>query len=207
MADLDDQSVDGAGASDQPAATAETPDLEAIVTRVAATITGQLDKRFQGFQSQIDKKLGTMTREFQAAGLSPEQREQLDESDREAETAALRRKVELYELAGQYPRGVELMSALMGDDVPDLEAQLALIEQKFGAGAAAQVAEAAAGQEPASGAQTPVPEVDRNNPSRELQHGAQSAITADEMTDEAADAILAGLGKGALTELRRQQGG
>lgn len=197
-----DQSGNDDGASDQPAETSQAPDLEAIVTRVAAALDGKLDKRFQGFQSVIDKKIGTLQRELQAASLSPEEREQFDAQTTEAETDALRRQVALFELAEQFPKAAPLMRQIMSAD--SLDAQLALIEQSFGAGAAAQAAQAAASAEaPASPAETVVPEVDRNNPSRTVEQGLASALSADEMTDAAADAILGSLGKGGLVTSRK----
>ena len=202
MTDQIDQSGDTTGASDQPAGSA-SPDLEAIVTKVAAALGQSIDQRFQGFQSTIDKKLGTFQRELQAASLSPEEREQFDAQTSEEKMAELQRKVDLYEQRDRYPRGADLLAKLFEAD--SLDAQLALIESSLGSEAAAQVAETVAAQ--ADGNVTPVPEVDRNNPGRPIQAGAQSALTSDEMNDAAADAILASAGKGALVQSRKANQG
>lgn len=198
MATTDDQSVDGTTASDQPGGSAQTPDLDTIVQRAVAAALEQTDKRFQGFQSLVDKKLQALSNQFKTVGLSPEEREQLEAEEGEDEITTLRRKVELYENRERFPKGADLMARLM--EAESLDDQLALIEQAFGPEAASQVAESVAEE---STDETPVPEVDRNSPMRPLKAGGQSALSADEMSEEVADALLANAGKGSLVSSRR----
>lgn len=201
MADPNDQSGAGTTASDQPGGNSSSPDIEAIVTRAVAAALGEQDKRFQGFQSLIDRKFRDMSRQFKTAGLSPEEREQLGEEEEGDELDMLRREVEILRSRDRFPRGADLLTKL--SEAETLEDQLSLIEQAFNAGEittgeAAQAAQAAVAQEAASTDTTPVPEVDRNSPGRELKPGLASALSSGGMTDEVADALLADAPKGAL---------
>lgn len=200
MADPNDQSGAGTTASDQPGGNGSSPDIEAIVTRAVAAALGEQDKRFQGFQSLIDRKFKDISRQFKTAGLSPEEREQLEADGGDDELNELRREVEILRSRERFPRGADLMTKLA--DAESLEDQLALIEEAFNAGAitgaqAAQAADAAVSSD-AGGDETPVPEVDRNSPARSLRAGLQSSLQAGEMNDEIADALLADAPKGAL---------
>lgn len=189
-----DQSSAGTGASDQPAGNAQGLDLEQIVSKVVAAVTAQTDTRMQGFQSLIDRKFSTLERQFKTAGLSPEEQEQLAEQDKDSRIAELERELALAQSRDRFPKGADLLSKLRGAE--SLEDQLALIEAAFQAGQisegqAAQAAQAAANS---AGGETPVPEVDRNSPAREIPQGVRSAIDSGEMNDEMADAILNALG-------------
>lgn len=186
-----DQSDEGTTASDQPGSNGSGFDLEALVTRVAAAVEAQTEKRFQGFQSVIDKKLGKLSDQFKTAGLSPEQQAQLEDESENDDVEQMRRELELHRMRDKYPRGVERLLRLSSSE--SLEDQLAFAEALEDPKVAAQVEEAIA--EAADGAETPVPEVDRNNPSRPVKAGAQSSITSGVVdNDETADAILAQYG-------------
>lgn len=178
----DDQSADAILASDQPD-DGTTPDLEAIVQRAVAAALEQTDKRFQGFQSLMDKKLSDMSREFKTAGLSPEQQAQLAEEAEADEVQAMRRELDLHRMRDKFPKGVERLMKLAG--ATSLEDQLTLMESLVDAQVAAQEAEAVIDD-----GGTPVPEVDRNSPARPVTQGARSAVESGEMNDEIADAIL-----------------
>lgn len=184
MATTDDQS--GAStASDQPGATnGATPDLEDLVTRVAAAVTSQFDQRFQGFQSVQDKKLSALSREFKTARLSPEEQAQLDEETNDDELARLRLENQIYRSREQFPRGADLLSKLT--QAESIEDQLAIIE----AFASAAAPQAEAPEAPVADGEVLVPEVDRNSPGRPVKQGARSAIESGEMNEEIADAIL-----------------
>lgn len=187
MATTSDQS--GAStASDQPGAEGNAPDLDAIVQRAVAAALEQTDKRFQGFQSLMDKKLEGISREFKTAGLSPEQQAQLEEETEAEETERMRRELELYRMREQFPRGADRLLAIFRSS--SLEDQLAILESLEDPKAAAQAAETLEGETPSQGDETPVPEVDRNSPSRPLKQGARSAVASGEMNDEIANAIL-----------------
>jgi multidrug efflux pump subunit AcrB len=189
MADLNDQLVDEDGASDQPAAPSTSPSLEEIVKAAVAELAPHLDKRFEGFQSLVDKKFGKLASEFQTARLSPEEQEQLAAESEDEEIEAMRRELELLRMKDQFPRGVARLMAL--SQSTSLEDQLALMEALEDPQAAAQEAQA---QAEAEGDPTPVPEVDRNNPQRPLKAGLEAALAQGEMTDDIADAILGAAG-------------
>lgn len=200
MADPNDQSVEGTTASDQPGGNANAPDLDAVVQKAVAAALEQTDKRFQGFQSLIDRKLSDVTRQFKTAGLSPEEQEQLEADDNEA----LRRELEIYRMREQFPQGADVLLKIAKAET--LDDQLSLIEQalsagKLSQGEATQAAQAVVEQDAQTGGnEAPVPEVDRNNPQRELTPGLQSAM-AGEMTEEKADAVLETFNqKGALRQ-------
>ncbi len=181
MADLTDQPVEDTDASDQPVGNGQATDLDEIVRRAVAASMESVDKRFQGFQSLMDRKLGDVQRQFKTAGLSPEEQEQLDAQDRETEVEMLRRKVELYERQKDYPVGASILAQLT--QAESLEDQLSILEQALAARAA---------QAPVTpNADVPVPEVDRNNPARAMKPGVRTALETGVVdSDEVADAIL-----------------
>lgn len=197
MSELD-QPGDAPDASVQtPVAQAQTPDLDAIVQRFAE----MTDKRFQGFQSMIDRKFGEVSRNFETklktVGLSPEEREQLESDSADEEIQRIRQENTLLKLRKDKPDAVDFFMEVMSAE--SLEDQLAIIESKLGAQAAAQVAEsvAEATEKPAA-----TPEVDRNNPPRSKELGLPSALAGAEMTDELAETILKSGSKGILHRLR-----
>lgn len=103
-----------------------------------------------------------------------------DEPD-DDETATLRQENELLKLAATNPAGVKAMQALIGAGT--LEEQVLALQALLDG--------------------RPVPQVDRNNAPRPLRSGLQSALSADGMSDEVADALLGTAGKGALVSSRR----
>lgn len=189
MVTLDEQSTEDSAASDQPGGSSQV-DIAGIVQQAVASALAEQDKRFQGFQSLVDKKLNQLSNQFKTVGLSPEEREQLAEEGDEDDVDLMRRELELHRMRDQFPRGVARLLALSGAE--SLEDQLALMEALEDPQAAAQAAEAIAQSE---ATQTPVPEVDPNNPSRPLTAGAQSALASGKVTsEEEADAILSAFG-------------
>jgi hypothetical protein len=189
MATLDDQSTDGTTASDQPGDPAANVDLAGIVQQAVKAALAEQDARFQGFQSLMDKKLASLSKEFKTARLSPEEQAQLEAESEEEDLDLMRRELELHRMRDKFPRGVQRLLALTGAE--SLEDQLALMESLEDPQAAAQAAEAIA---TAEANETPVPEVDPNNPARPLKAGFSSSVTGGEMTDEMADAILGAAG-------------
>ena len=209
MTDPIDQPEDGSAASDQPSTGAETPDLEAIVTSAVTAALEATDKRFRGFQSTIDKKLGELQDQFKTAALTPEQRVQLEEEEEAEMTQAERRELEIYRQREKFPKGVEVLTKLLR--MGSLEEQLEFVEGLTPAQAQqvqAALAEGAEGTEPAVpvAGEQPVPEVDRNNPARPVKPGLGAAVDGGDMSDELADAIFSEVGgKGQLAALRRPQ--
>lgn len=198
MADQNDQSVQDSGASaEAPAANGGTTDLETIM----AAIRGELDTRFGGITTLIDKKVSPLAQELQqlkTASLSPEELEQQQEQAGQAELENLRRENAMLKLKERFPNGVSFFDEVMSQE--SLEDQLALIEKRFGKGAAEKVAEAAE----AAGADPSTPAVDPNNPARESKPGLAAAFAGAEMTEEMADQILAAAGDTPLALQRRR---
>lgn len=199
MTDLDQSGNVSDPSAEAPVVTTQAPDLDAIVQR----IVGETDKRFQGFQSMMDRKLGDVTRQFESklktVGLSQEEREQLDSETEAQETQRLKQEIALLRLRKDKPDAVDFFMEVMGAE--SLEDQLAVIEQKLGAKAAAQVADQVAN---APDGTPQAPEIDRNSPSRTKSAGMSSALEGGaDMTDELAQTILESGSKGILSRLRR----
>jgi hypothetical protein len=205
MAELD-QSANPAGASaPAPSSSAPAPDLEAIVQR----IVGENDKRFQGFQSMIDRKLGDVSRQFEAklktVGLPQEEREQLEAESEAEEVQRLLRENTLLKLRQDKPDAVDFFMKVMSADT--LEDQLAVIEETLGAKAAAQVEQAVEDAQQGTTDTTATPEIDTHNPARTKGASIAGALQGQEMTDELAEAVLASGSKGILHRLRLGQQG
>lgn len=201
MAELDQSGTTPEASAEAPSGEAQTPDLDAIVSRIAA----ESDKRFQGFQSMIDRKLGDVSRQFDAklktVGLSQEEREQLEAETEAQEIQRLRQENTLLQLRKDKPDAVDFFMEVMGAD--SLENQLAIIEEHLGKKAAAQVEQAVNEANEAASGSTETPEIDRNNPARSKGASLAGALQGQDMTDEMAEAILASGSKGILSRLRR----
>lgn len=183
MADQIDQSTEGTDTSSQePVSNGGGVDLEALM----ASFRGELDQRFSGFQSLIDKKvspLASQLDELKTARLSPEEREQLEEDAAQQRMEKLQRENELLKLRQSDPDAVDFLMAL--DGAESFEDQLDLVKQRFGAKAAKQVQEAVE-----EAAQEATPAVDQNNPPRGTKAGIASALEGGEMNDQIADELL-----------------
>ena len=162
--------------TDQPEQNA--PDFSDLM----AKISGEFDKRFQGFQSLLDRR----TAEFQAevetlktAGLTPEEQEQDKATKRDTELARLRRQNELLQARKQFPEEVDLLQDFF--EKASLQEQLELLAQFRKAQTEAAT--------PTEGAEEQPTPVDMNNPSR--RPSASLADMAGKMTKELADKVLA----------------
>lgn len=200
MPELDQSGAATEASADAPSGTAQMPDLDAIVSRIAA----ESDKRFQGFQSMIDRKLGDVTRQFDAklktVGLSQEEREQLEAETEAQEIQRLRQENTLLQLRKDKPDAVDFFMEVMSAE--SLENQLAIIEEHLGKKAAAQVEQAVNEANEADNSSTETPEIDRNNPARQKGTSLAGALQGQEMTDELAETILKSGSKGILHRLR-----
>ena len=201
---------------DQPANDQATADSaqETPVAQPSATVTSteavknslssdELDKRFSGLLSAMDKKLTpfkTQIAKLERQLLTPEEVQEQDQQSASQELESLRLENQLLRLRGDHPDAVDLITGAMG--TTSLEDQIAFIESKLGKATIAKVEAAveAAAETQATG------ETDPNNPGRAPKMGAQSAKFGAIDSDEAADAVLAGYGKGALAGLRRNKG-
>lgn len=199
-----DQSDETTGASDTPPASAGT-DIEAILTRALSAQAEETDKRFKGFQSLVDRKLDGLSRsmadQLKAAGLSPEQQEQLEEATTAKELEELRRYKAMQERRKEHPEAVDFFQEVMSLD--SFEDQLAFIESRLGKAVAQEVEDAV--EDAQSEAAEAVAPVNANRPARAAKPmGVAAALGSGEMSDEAADAILAAAGdqRGVLAKLR-----
>jgi hypothetical protein len=150
----------------------------------------------------MDKKLSpvrTQIAKLEKALLTPEEVEQQEQQSASQELESLRLENQLLRLRADHPDAVDLITGAMGTQ--SLEDQIAFIESKLGKATIAKVEAAAdaAAETPAQG------ETDPNNPGRAPKMGAQSAKFGAIESDEAADAVLAAYGKGALASLRRNK--
>lgn len=198
MANELDQSAEGTGTSaEAPPSNSGGADIEAIV----AALKGDLDKRFSGIVSLVDQKvspLASQLAELKTAGMSPEEREQLEEDALKARNAELERKLALMELRKESPDEVDFLVAL--ESAGSFEDQLALVKQHLGPKAAAQVEAAVeAAGDPAT------PAIDPTNPARGSQQGISAALDSGQMNEQIADSLLEASRSRSLASFRRPQ--
>ena len=175
-------------------------DIEAFEAR----LTAQFDERFKGLQrviAQKDDLLTAVTEElnqFKTAGLSEEEREQLESDKLRAENQRLMAQIELNELAGKYGDEMSSFQRLLA--APTAEEQLEIMRE-FRASALA----AAAPSAPAATVvedEMDIPDVDFNRPIRTVTSGQQLA-DGTYMTDELADRLLGSVSRQADVTQRR----
>lgn len=199
MSDVD-QSGAGTGASSQPSGNATGADLEAIVQKAVTAALAGVDARFSGFQSLMDKKLATLTRQLKTPGDSGDPEGQPDDEE-VSELEELRRTVALYEFAEKYPKEVALFKSVMGKG--SLEEQLQAISA-FTAAMTPPAADSNPDADGSEGGDEPAPEVDGNNPAR-----PKLTLTGAIDSDEKADLILASTAgqRGFLHRINRNRQG
>lgn len=198
MAEELDQSTEGTGASsEEPASNGGPVDLDSLM----AALDERLNKRFSGIQSLIDTKVSPLAEqlaELKTAGMSPEEREQLEEQAEQQRIAALERENQFLKARQSNPDAVDFLMAL--DKADSFDDQLKLIAERFGAKAADQVeaaVEATEGEEA-------TPAVDSNNPARSSSAGISAALATGQVSNEAeADELLRLAGNTPLAALRR----
>lgn len=194
MTDLAGQTPDPASALEAEAEpAAPTVDIETLVSqiteKVIAGIQPQIDKRFGGFQQVIAKKdqeLSTLQHELKnlrLAGLSEEEREQVLQSEKDAQIAQLQAELELERLGRQYPDLIEEYRQLLSAETAE--------EQLLRLKALREAQAAAATPTPEPQAEPTVPEVDPNLPATHTEISlGERMVDPDLMTDELADRIL-----------------
>jgi hypothetical protein len=194
VAARDEEPVDGDAPVDQPAdATAVSP--EAVDTFLQALggaddATDQVELLAQVFGDEdagailtelsatedYDEQVALLTARMDALPVDDPEPETDAEEEADPETQA-----DLLALAEKYPAGAKALRSISGGTVEQqLAALQALIDGR------------------------PVPTIDRNNPARPLRVGYESALSADGMSDEVADALLGGAGNGSLITSRRR---
>lgn len=101
---------------------------------VVSKITAAMDSRFSGFQGILDKNISTLRSEFGAqleevkrSRLSPEEREDLEETEREATLRRLERENALLKLRKDYPDEVDFLSDWLAKE--DFNDQLAALRE------------------------------------------------------------------------------
>jgi hypothetical protein len=200
-----DPTADATEASEQPLGTGGEADIEAIVSRaVAKVLDTSLDKRFQGFQSVIDRKfnpLATAVEQLKTAGLTPEEQEQLNQDEQAREIERLRTENAMLSLRKDNPEAVDFFMEAMSKE--SLEDQIAYIASRLGRETATAVQEAL--EEEGALDEAAVPVTDPNNPARKQKPLGANTAAGQQMSDAVADAILSTAPKGALAMLRRQK--
>ena len=178
------QSESDGGTSEQPAG-GDTQDLEKAVREI---LTGLLDTRFSGFQSMIDRKLGTLRQELQTVGLTQEQQEELLEKEQTSSQERALQIAELIKRRKAAPEAVDFFIEVM--DKPSVDDQIEFIQSVLGPKAAKQVTDAIQSATPESGGATSpeVPDVDKNNPAAPRKN--EPVGLSEGMTEELADKIL-----------------
>ena len=197
MPDQPDQTdIEEAGASaadEAQSPPAPDPVLEAVMARLDKT----LDKRFSGFQSLMDSKIGGLSTQFaqlQRQSLSPEEIAEQEQTDAKAENEKLRQENQLLRLRTDHAEAVDLITGAMG--TATLEDQIAFIESRLGKQAVKQIEAAVEADESADSGESSIP-----NPGTKPKMGAQSASFAGEMSEEMADAVLSNQPRGALARI------
>jgi hypothetical protein len=177
-------SAGAAAASPEPGTV--SPEIEKIKTELASAFTAQINERVGGLQRVIAgkdetiKALGKELEEFKTAGLSEDEREQLQSRQLREENERLQSQLELERLGKDYgaelPIFQELLAASSAKD------QLEMLRKLRTPAAPVE-------QAPAAPAAPAVPDVDPNNPMRSAPTGV---VLPDGrlMTDELADQIL-----------------
>lgn len=203
MSDDLNQSGDEGQASNTPPATSNQPDLDTVITRAVSEALKNVDTRFQGFQSLIDRKFKDISQDvgkLRQAALPPEEADAEASAELQREIEALRQRNQMLELRRDHPEAVDFLMDLFSEERPSFEAQIAFIESKFGPKIAQQVEEALEDAAEATG--TPA-RVDPNNPARSkdvaLSTAAAMARTGN-LTEEAAMTILQNAGRGSLAK-------
>lgn len=188
---------DEAGASAVSAEEQTPPTPEQVIESALARFEQKFDKRFSGFQSMVDQKVGGLSSQFaqlQRQSLSPEEIAEQEQTDAKAENEKLRQENQLLRLRADHAEAVDLITGAMG--TATLEEQIAFIESRLGKQAVKQIEAAVEADESADSGESSIP-----NPGTKPKMGAQSASFAGEMTAEMADAVLANQPRGALSRL------
>ena len=117
---------------DQPDSQEEEPVEEGLNDDVVTQLTKAMDSRFSGFQGVLDKNIATLRNEFTSqleevrrSSLTPEELDDLKESEKEAELRRLKRENELLKLRKDYPDEVDFLSQFLEAD--SFENQLRLV--------------------------------------------------------------------------------
>ena len=186
-----------AGQPDQDAsAQAPAPITQADIDKLIAARDAQFEERIKGFQRLIaDKETRAQALEHElsqlkTAGLSPEEREQLEIEQVKAENARLQAQLDLKNLASQYADEVPFFERLLA--APSAEEQLQVMREYATTLKAPQTPAPVA---PVAPAEPAIPEVDLNRPYRRETYSGQRLADGTVMNDELADRLLAAVGR------------
>lgn len=199
MAEELDQSAEGTGTSaEAPASNGGAVDIDALVSMLEE----KLNPRFSGLTTLIENKTSPLAQELselKTAGMSPEEREQLEEQANQSHYERMERENMMLKMRQSDPDAVDFLMAL--DNAESFEDQLAIIKSKLGGKAADQVEAAVDSGEVAT------PAVDSTNPARTPATGIAGALATGQISSEAeADEILRLAGNQSLASIRRNQG-
>lgn len=170
---------------------------QADIDKLIAARDAQFEDRIKGFQRLVaDKETRAQALEHElsqlkTAGLSPEEREQLEIEQVRAENAKLQAQLDLKNLASQYADEVPYFERLLA--APSAEEQLQIMRDYRTTLAAAALTQSP--QAPAAPVEPTVPEVDLNRPLRRETYSGQVLADGTVMTEELADRLLAGVAR------------
>lgn len=173
-----------------PTSGTAAPDIETIKAQLSAELKAEYDERIKGFQrllagrDETQRVLEAQLEEFKTAGLSEEERQNLQEQRLAKENQELRAQLELAQLASEYtdemPVFQELLSAKTAKEQLELMRRIRTAQAK-----APAPATPAQSQEP----ELEIPDIDRNNPMRSF---GDTIVLPDgrAMNEQLADQIL-----------------
>jgi hypothetical protein len=131
---MSDQLAQQGATSDEPSAQpVGQADLDKWKQELTTTLSGEFDKRFQGFQkiiSERDRKIDDLTsmlEELKTADLSDDERVQLEREALEQEKAAIAAERELLSIQQEFPDEVTLYRQVLEKD--SAKDQIALLRQ------------------------------------------------------------------------------
>jgi hypothetical protein len=181
--------------NDQPQA--QSVDLDALIAKV----NEGFDKRFQGFQSLLDRRdseYRQMLDDLKNTDLTPEERDAQQAQRLQQELDKAQRKIEILSMRKDHPEEVDLLEQFL--NAQSLQDQLNLLAN-FRKAEAPQAPEGEQPKAAADGKPTPV---SGNNPARPSQPSLEAA--AERMNKDLASQIMnaSGNDKGILARLRRQ---
>lgn len=162
------------------------PGASIDIEKVKAEFSALMEERVKGLQKLVSgrdetiKALSRELEEFKTAGLSEDERYQLQLERRDQEIKALEAKLELKELSGRY-----------GDEMPYFEKLLAADSAEEQLQVMRDLRALATGGSQAQAPAAPVvPDVDHNNPPRSFDPSSTVLADGSVMNDAYADQIL-----------------
>lgn len=182
-----DATIAAATSVGSSASTPATSDIASIAKEIEDRLRQEQDKRMGAFQSQLSERDQALAeaqnklREYQVAGMSEDERQALQQQERDEELDNLRLRNQLYELQEKYPLAAPVYRRLI--EAGPVEEQIRIL------------ADALTPKQEGAIAAPVVPDVDPNNPQNRLP--ADSIVTEGGvvMNEQIADQTLRSLSR------------